>query len=271
MCRWRFGEPGPSRTTRSDGQGPQSPLQQQDDYYVLREPCETGREPETGPLPASAQPARASGVANASGPRGDSTTDGDDGYASWDDELEDEAQLSERTVQQREQAGAHYDSYFNSCADWETPPLQPGYKLVACDQAVLSRYFAAGLEDPGPEGLSISNRVAGAGTPVTSVPAVFETGDRDEAARALISANAPATTTVYASERRANGGEQTAAFERVPVQPGNPLRLNRSGSSWSLIDRHGRIVAAAKASCGTRDPLHGPVGLRQRGGAGFSS
>ncbi len=244
----RFGEPGPNRSTRADGEGPESPLIQQKDYYAIKDPCKTGRKPDTGPLPATAS-GRAAALpsANSSGPP---APDADGDPDSLESEIADEADLPQADVVKREQAGAHYDRYFDDCGDWNTPPLQRGIKIVACDQRILSRFFAGGLEDPGPERLRVVDPAVASTTSGgrdAAIPAVYETEDPQQAARLRVVADTIAKPSISAYEREVDGSSVQATFPATTVAAGGSLQVRRGDATWRLVDAGGRVVATARA------------------------
>ncbi len=230
---------------------------------AIKEPCESGLRPDTGPLRASASGrAGAPPSASASGP---TAPDADGDPDSLESEIADEADLPQADVVKREQAGAHYDRYFDDCGDWNTPPLQPGVKIVACDQRILSRFFADGLEDPGPERLRIVDpaRVTGStDTGDVAIPAVYETGDVAEAARLTVTADGPANPAVAAFERGADGSVLRVRFPPATVAAGRQLRVQRGRSAWRLVDGQGRTVATARPRVAV--PLVAPTAVRAR-------
>lgn len=254
--RGRFGEKGPrgkipTTDDRVDNDGPLSPLRQQDQYYAKAKPCDTGLA-NTRPIGAR------SSQAESNFPVGDSLNRGSEG--SLDNELLDEASLSESTVTKSEQAGAIYDQYFDTCDDWQTPAAQQGTKLVACDQRLLDRYFDGGLEDPGSEALRIVDPSARPANAPAAVPPVFETDDPVQAARANITADAPVNPSVFAATTDPDGIVRTAMFRNVQVIPQRPLRLRARQSRWRLIDPQGRTVADARPRVSDQRP---PAPARQ--------
>ena len=269
----RFGEPGPHKIRNVDARGPPAPLRQQKNYYRDAEPCDRGgAPPPTGPLSSAASAStqatrRSGGVTAASAPQTDSALDP---FFSLDYELADESEIDQAKVEQRMEAGETYDRYFNTCDQWMTPPTEPGVKVVACDQRILTRFFGNGLEDTGPERVRIvdpSRRALAAQASEPSVPAVYDTADANQANTLRVLSNAPARPSVSVAQKRPDGSTAQATFPPVPVSPGSALRMRVSGSVWALLDSRGRTLARVRPTADGHHALTRPgrVRARQRG------
>ena len=141
-------------------------------------------------------------------------------------------------------AGGRLDTLFNRCQDWRQRPAEGSY-LLACDQETLSAFFDSGLEDRGRQALRIGGDPAPSGP---SVPAVFESREPGAVDLATIRTAQLAHPVVYVAVR--DGDDlRTAEFERLELEPGQRLQLQRPNrSEWRLVDAAapGRVVASAE-------------------------
>jgi hypothetical protein len=118
---------------------------------------------------------------------------------------------------------------FDDCADWRQPPAAGTYVSV-CERDALRRHFAAGLRGDGPGGLRA--RVDGEATAPT-VPLVLSRRDRPCFSRVEVAAARRASPEVYVA--CASGSSLlSACFDGVTAGPGQPVRIVRTGTSWTL-------------------------------------
>lgn len=133
----------------------------------------------------------------------------------------------------------------DECTDWWREPTQPEAVLIVCDDGILGRYVDSGFEDAGTERIRISGPDAdprGDDYP----PAIYVTEDGAGLEAARISAREPVAPGVYAAVRAPDGTLRTVLFERVPLTPGVPLRLERAPRRWRLVTPDGTVVARAR-------------------------
>lgn len=129
---------------------------------------------------------------------------------------------------------------------------------MACDEAILDRFFASGLSDPGPAHL----RLEAPGQPAdTDPPAIATSADAGIVGRVRIKADRRAEPTVYAAERRADGTLLEARFAKAAIEPGAVARVTRSDHLWRLVDSSGRVLSARQPRVLRRAEPPRPAGV----------
>jgi hypothetical protein len=138
------------------------------------------------------------------------------------------------------------DHLFDRCARWEHTPAA-GVYVVACNDALLRRFFASGLEDAGDEGIALGRPGGRRGA---ALPAIYRSRKQESLDGVTLTAARPTTVRVYAA---CFSGEEPVVvrFRRVPLDPGRPLVLTTGDATWRLAGPGTRLTATpeTRARC----------------------
>lgn len=218
--RWghRPGDRAYERLPYVEGNGPLSPLWQQEFDDVPAKPCEGLAEPETREGPG-------------------------------------EEVLDAAYARKIRRGAGRLEVLIDECSDWESAPAVGTY-LVACDPVALRRYVNSGLEDPGKAGVHIDDGAPAAPQMgALDVPAVRRAQSGVDFDTWRIASARPTEVDVYAS-CVAGDALLEARFRSVPLYPDRPLRLDDSlGRVWRLRGPAGATIedASPRVVKGERD------------------
>jgi hypothetical protein len=132
----------------------------------------------------------------------------------------------------------------DNCNDWFTPALQPGVKLVVCNQSVLTRDIGRALDPPlgDPRIVGANIRTATAG----ELPAELTMADPAQLSSVRVVAGHPVKASVYVAERAS--GKQPARislFENVPLSVAG-VRVEGAYGAPKLVTAAGAVLTPAK-------------------------
>ncbi len=151
------------------------------------------------------------------------------------------------------------------CSTYERPPADVAIRLVVCDQGVLTRFYASGLTNLGPERIRIVDSRAPAAMP--SVPDFTTFSSFEQLGQATVTADRATRPDVYVAKTYPDGTTAIATFSAVAVTPGQPLRVVAGDSGpWSLVAADGAAVATVAPVRTTVPPRPLAVSATRAGG-----
>jgi hypothetical protein len=143
-----------------------------------------------------------------------------------------------------EEPGTDAFAGIDRCTDWFTPPGQPGFKLVVCNQKILKRDLNGASNPPAGD-----PRIVGATShspTAHDVPAIDYEPTGASLAKDRIVAADPTPVDVYvAYDRPRAAGQLTVLFRDLPASS-DGLHVRATGRDWKVMTDAGRILRAQR-------------------------